>query len=84
MNQICKDCGFCGSPKKETPGSIWLEIGLWIIFFPIGIIYSIWRLCATKKMICPKCQHADSMVPVSTPAGKALSEQYKIQLGETK
>lgn len=30
--------------KTHTPGSIWMELALWLIFFPAGIIYSIWRI----------------------------------------
>lgn len=84
MSAICRDCGFKGEPKKNTPGSIWLEIILWIVFFPIGIIYSIWRLCSKKEFVCPKCKHPNTMIPLSTPVGQALAEQYKIQSGEEK
>ena len=36
--------------RYHTPGSIWMELALWIIFFPAGIIYSIWRLTNRKPV----------------------------------
>lgn len=36
--------------KTYTPGSIWIELALWIMFFPAGIIYSLWRVSARKQV----------------------------------
>lgn len=39
------------STRYHTPGSIWIEIALWIIFFPVGIIYSLWRWTSRKPIV---------------------------------
>lgn len=39
--------------KTITPGSIWIEIALWIIFFPAGIIYSLWRITNKRPAEVP-------------------------------
>lgn len=36
--------------KKVAPGSIWMELALWLIFFPAGLIYSIWRITNKKEV----------------------------------
>ena len=36
--------------KYTTPGSFWIEIALWIIFFPAGIIYSLWRWTSRRPV----------------------------------
>lgn len=39
------------SSKYITPGSIWIELALWLIFFPAGIIYSLWRWTSRKPAL---------------------------------
>lgn len=51
----CPVCWYTGKPKKETPGSIRIELVLWLLLLVPGIIYSVWRLAATKTCKCPKC-----------------------------
>lgn len=34
-----------------TPGSIWIELALWLLFFPAGIIYSIWRHTQRREVV---------------------------------
>lgn len=51
----CVTCGYIGSEKSTTKGSIWIEIVLWIFFIVPGVIYSIWRL-TTRTKGCPKCR----------------------------
>jgi hypothetical protein len=34
--------------KYITPGSFWIELALWILFFPAGFIYSLWRVANRK------------------------------------
>lgn len=31
-------------PKMVAPGSIWMELVLWLVFFPAGLVYSVWRM----------------------------------------
>ena len=55
MKQIqCPNCTYVGEPKRVTPGHFIIELILWLLFFPIGLIYSIWRL-SQKHNECPRC-----------------------------
>jgi len=68
---ICTACHYLGWPsKKKTKGSIFIEIAAWLLFFPIGIAYSIWRSTAKKK-ICPFC-NSKSMISIYTFRGHIL------------
>lgn len=73
--QICTNCGFKGSPKKNTKGSIAIELVMWLAFVIPGLIYSIWRM-TTKFYACPKCG-ATNMVALDSPRGKKLIEEFK-------
>jgi hypothetical protein len=74
---ICTDCHNLGWPsRKKTQGSIYIEIAAWLIFFPIGIAYSIWR-STSKKKICPVCK-SESMISVYTLRGHIL-RKYILQ-----
>lgn len=37
--------------RFHTPGSFWIELALWILFFPAGIIYSLWRWTSRRKIV---------------------------------
>lgn len=57
MKLECPNCKFKGEvPGKKTPGSCALEIVLWLLFLPVGIIYSIWRL-TQRGYACPQCDN---------------------------
>jgi len=60
-------------PRSFTPGSIGVEILLWL-FFGIGILYSVWRLSG-RKIVCPTCLSPD-IVHALTPRGRELLERY--------
>lgn len=72
--KICTKCGTTTKGKTITKGSFFIELILWLCFFVPGIIYSMWRL-STRYEACPECGAVD-LVPVNSPAGKKLSEQY--------
>ena len=70
-------CAVCGSPtdgKRVTPGSLGLELLLWLFFLLPGIIYSAWRL-ASRRESCGVCG-ASEIVPVETPRGQMLAAQF--------
>jgi hypothetical protein len=67
---ICKACGYVGKQKTETPGQFWVELVLWIMLIVPGLIYSVWRISARRK-VCPKCKARD-MIPVDTPVGQEM------------
>lgn len=36
--------------KMVAPGSTLMELALWLLFFPAGMIYSIWRITNKKEI----------------------------------
>jgi len=71
---ICADCGNIGYSKKITPGSIFIELVLWLMMIIPGILYSLWRL-TNRKDGCPKCS-GSSMIPLDSPRGKKLTKEF--------
>lgn len=55
-NITCPNCKYEGEGKKYTPGSIWIELFLWMMLIVPGFIYSIWRLTA-RYVGCPRCKY---------------------------
>ena len=72
---VCSTCGFIGTPKQHTKGSIAIEILLWVMLILPGLIYSIWRL-TSRQDVCPKCRNA-TMIPTDTPVGQKLAAETK-------
>lgn len=82
MKKICKNCGYCGEEVTNVKGSLGVEIALWLLgLLTMGILlivalpYSLWRVCSKTKG-CPKCG-APNMIPIDTPAGRKLVEDFK-------
>lgn len=69
---ICEDCGCIGEPRWFTPGSILVELALWLCFLLPGIIYSVWRM-ASRRQACP-C--GGKMIALQSPRGKSLLRDY--------
>jgi hypothetical protein len=67
-------CTVCKTISPESkiavPGSTAIEVLLWLLFFPVAIIYGIWRSNATKE-VCPAC-HSAFIVPLETPMGQEI------------
>lgn len=76
---ICPQCGTLGDTKTHTPGSILIELVLWICLIIPGLVYSIWRHSA-RKQVCRACGNAQ-LVPVGTPTGQRLLQN--MQNGKT-
>lgn len=72
--KICGNCGEVGDSRTHTKGNILIEIILWCMFLVPGLIYSIWRHIS-RAQVCRHCG-SDQMVPVDSPRGRALREQY--------
>ena len=62
---LCVNCGYVGTPKTKTKGSMGIEMILWICLIIPGIIYSVWRL-ASRYSACPLCG-APNMIPADSP-----------------
>lgn len=71
--QVCTQCGHHGVPITVTPGSIGIEILLWLFFIIPGLIYSIWRLSA-RHMACPSCGN-QAMIPAHSPRGEIILDE---------
>ncbi|MBM3590495.1 MAG: hypothetical protein FJX30_03880 [Alphaproteobacteria bacterium] len=52
---ICSDCKHIGPCKVVKKGSRKTEIFWWIMFSPVAICYSIYRLFGSKR-VCEKCE----------------------------
>jgi len=72
---ICSNCGTVGTPKTITKGSFLIELVLWLFFILPGLIYTIWRLASRVKG-CNSCG-AENMVPLDSPVGKRLQEEFR-------
>lgn len=72
---VCPNCGFIGKGKMK--GSIFVELFLFMMLIIPWILYWLWR-GSQKKTVCPKCGSKE-MVPVTTPRGKKLVEEYQEQ-----
>jgi hypothetical protein len=53
MKTSCARCGGRDLARK-VPGHFLIELALWILFFPAGIIYTLWRL-TNKRLECRRC-----------------------------
>lgn len=67
---VCASCHEKGVPVKHTKGSIWLEILLWVLFFPVGFVYSVWRM-TTKRKVCAVCGSGE-LVPLESARGREI------------
>jgi len=67
MSRICTNCGYEGKAKFKTKGSFLIEIVLWLLFIIPGLIYSLWRISASKMMVCPGCDNINTMIPADSP-----------------
>ena len=71
MPLACLKCGHVGEPASRTPGSMAVEVVLWLCFLLPGLVYSLWRLSA-RRPVCACCGALD-LVPVDSPNGRALA-----------
>lgn len=53
VQYICSQCRYIGKPRYQKRGSGMTEFKMWMLF-PLGIPYSIWRICAKDKL-CTQC-----------------------------
>jgi hypothetical protein len=75
--RLCLKCGHSGKTKKSMPGSIGIEIILWLFFIIPGVIYSIWRH-SSKKDICSSCGSFDQLIPLDSPKAKEFDKSKLI------
>jgi hypothetical protein len=47
--KFCNRCGHYIFGVGAVKGTFVIEVFLWLVFLPIGIIYSLWRLTGRKN-----------------------------------
>lgn len=67
---VCRDCGTRSEPVQTTPGSLLIELVLWLCFIVPGLIYSLWRLSA-RHDACAACG-SRKLVPADSPVGRRI------------
>lgn len=75
---LCLKCHHNGKVKTVTPGSILIEIILWICLILPGIIYSLWRV-SKKAKLCAMCDSSD-VVPLGSPKAKEILSKMAVVL----
>lgn len=71
---VCTNCGSEGTPKTVTPGSVFIELVLWLCFLIPGIIYSLWRL-NKRHAVCSVCGSA-AVVPANSEAATRIKKKF--------
>lgn len=66
---VCTQCGSLTNGKQTTPGSIFIEIVLWLCFLIPGLIYSAWRM-QSRRRECDQCGGA--LIPANTPRARQI------------
>lgn len=68
-DMYCTSCGSIGGSKRYVPGSILIEILLWVCFLIPGVIYTIWRYSSSQN-VCKVCS-----MPTQIPARSPLAQK---------
>jgi hypothetical protein len=50
----CTNCNNLTLGRKHTPGKLWIEVILWLMFLLPGFLYSLWRLSGRRR-VCDNC-----------------------------
>lgn len=77
QSYVCTNCYHVGAGKKS--GSLLLELALWLICFPVGIWYSLYR-SKHRHGDCPQCKGSKTMIPAATPRGQELLQKVGLDL----
>lgn len=70
---FCKACGHEGNPARKTPGSLLIELVLWLFLIVPGLVYSLWRL-SRRHDACQVCGSAD-IIPCDSPMARSMRKQ---------
>lgn len=69
-NPVCERCGHAGPTRTDTPGSLAIELVLWLCLLVPGLVYSLWRHSA-RRDVCGLCGSAQ-LLPPESPRAQAL------------
>ena len=78
--KVCPNCGVKGIERTIMTGSVWVELGLLLLFILPGFIYSI--VCRRRVKVCPGC-NLPGMIPANSPRGRALIKEMGIEESKT-
>lgn len=70
--RYCTRCGHVGRPAVRTPGSIWIELVLWLCWIVPGLVYSLWRH-HKRHDACAACGSPD-LIPADAPLARAAAK----------
>jgi len=70
---ICPKCEYIGVAALKKRGSTKMELIGWLVLFPLGIPYSIWRMFG-KIPVCKNCSH-DLLVDEDSIVGQKMMEK---------
>jgi hypothetical protein len=69
-------CGRVAAPVQHTPGSLAIEVVLWLCFLVPGLVYSLWRHSA-RHDVCASCGGA-SLLPPDAPVAQGFLAKHGI------
>jgi hypothetical protein len=67
---LCTQCGMVTTPRRVTPGSVWITFVLCCCIVVPGLIYSIWRHTSTY-VVCSQCG-SRSVIPPGSPLAQDM------------
>lgn len=84
QQRYCPHCGTVAAPRRAARGSLWIEALFWfggaglflvvpllgILLVAVGLLYSLWRLAARRRITCSACG-ADNPIPADSPIARA-------------
>lgn len=69
----CKRCGTTGAAQRVLPGSVLIELLLWLCFLLPGLLYTLWRN-SRRYEACENCG-ADEIIPADAPLAPEAAHQ---------
>lgn len=68
---VCLRCEQVRKARRKTPGTLALEVLLWLFFLVPGLFYTLWR-AANRFDVCAACGSED-LVPANSAAARRVT-----------
>lgn len=52
---VCWNCRKVDRPLRRVPGSFWWELLAWVVWVPLGLVYSASRYLRATRNRCRRC-----------------------------
>jgi hypothetical protein len=75
--KLCKTCGAIEKPARVVPGSLILEIILWICFLLPGMLYTGYRI-SKKYWACLNCGSRE-IIPLDSPLAAQFIKENRVK-----